>query len=48
MELMYQRICLKEIDKIKDNIVDMQFPLHNITTNKIQKYLFILLLNELC
>ena len=45
---MYHKIFLRNNDEIKDNKFDMQFSLHNITHEEIQKYMFILLLNELC
>ena len=48
LESMYQKRCLRNNDEIKDNILDMKFPLHNITHDKIHKYVFILLLNDLC
>ena len=44
---MYQKSCIRHSNKKKDNISDIQFPLHNITNEKIQKYMFILLLNDL-
>ena len=30
------------------NVFDIKFPLHNITNQKIQEYLFILVLYDLC
>ena len=44
---MYQKSCFRSIDKRKDNIFLVQFQFHNINYYKIQKYMFILLLNEL-
>ena len=45
---MYQKICLRHNDEIKDNIFDKQFQLHNITHEEIHKYMFIFLLNDFC
>ena len=45
---MYHKIFIRKNDEIKDNKFDMQFSLHNITHEEIQKYMFILLLNDLC
>ena len=36
---MYQKCFLRHNGERKDNIFDMQFPLHNITHDKIQKYM---------
>ena len=44
---MYQKSYLTNVDGIRDNICDMQFLIHNIIQEKIQKYMFILLLNDL-
>ena len=45
---MYQKSCGRHNNETKDNIFDVQFPFHNITHEKIEKYIFILLRNELC
>ena len=45
---MYQKTCLRHNAERKDNIFDMRFPVQNITHDKMQKYMFILLLNDLC
>ena len=48
LNLMYQKSGIRHNDERKDNIFYMQFPLHNITHEKIQKYMLILLLNDFC
>ena len=48
LELMYQKSCLRNNDERRDNIFDIQFPFHKITHKNIQKYMFILLLYDLC
>ena len=45
---MYQKSFLKNNDEMKDNIFNIQFLLHDITHEKIHKYLFIFLLNDFC
>ena len=40
---MYQNSCLRHNYERKDNIFDMQFTPHNITHDKIQKYIIIFL-----
>ena len=37
---MYQKSCLRQNEKIKDNIFDKQFPLHNRTHEVIYRNLF--------
>ena len=43
---MYQKSCFRHTDEIKDYICDKKFPLHNITHEEIQKYMFMYLLND--
>ena len=45
---MYQKVCLSQNVDLKGNIFDMQFPPQNIVNEKINKYMFVLLLNDLC
>ena len=48
LELMYHKKFLIHDDEIKDNISNMKSALHNMNHEKKHKYVFMLLINDLC
>ena len=46
LELMNQKSCLGNNNEQKQNIFDIQFPLHNLNNYKIHIYIFIFLLHD--
>ena len=48
MELIHQETCFRLNYRRKDNISEMEGTLHNLTHEKIKKYVFMLLSKDFC